>query len=135
MKDLADQVKHAGKSVSRLERKLQAERRKQDPSRRKIGNVRFRLHQKKRRQATLQARLDPARADARRTVPKICFGGRAKLRRGETGAWREQRTRMITLVGSKDEIQASVGNFSRMSDLGTVLAPSSPTASCKQAVS
>ena len=103
VKDLAEQVKHAGKAVSRLERKLRAERRKTDPSRREIRNVKFRLHQKKRRQATVQARLDAARAEARRSVPKICFGGRGMLRRGETAAWREKRNRMITPVGLKDE--------------------------------
>jgi IS605 OrfB family transposase len=103
VKDLADQVKHAVKAVRRLERKLAAERRKNDPSRRKIRNVQFRLHQKKRRYVTLQARLDAARGEARRSVPKICFGGRGPLRRGQIGEWRERRTRMITLVGSKDE--------------------------------
>ena len=103
VKDLADHVKHAGKAVSRLERKLQAERRKKDMSWRKIRNVRFRLHQKKRRHATLQDRLETARAEARRSIPKVCFGGRGTLRRGEIGEWRERRTRMITQVGSKDE--------------------------------
>ena len=103
VKDLADQLKHAGKAVNRFERKLQAERRNSDPSRRKIRKLKFRLHQKKRRHATLQARLDAARVEARRSVPKICFGGRGKLSRGELGEWRERRARMITLVGSKDE--------------------------------
>lgn len=101
VKDLADQLKHAGKAVTRLERKLQDERRKTDPSRRKIRNVQFGLHQKKRRQATLQARLDAARAEARRSVPKICFGGRGKLRRGEIGEWRERRTRMPRTVSTR----------------------------------
>ena len=103
VKDLADQVKHAWRAVRRLERKLQAERNKTDPSRRKIRNVRFHLHQKKRHHATLQDRLETARVEARRTVPRICFGGPGKLHRGQIGEWRERRTRMITLVGSKDE--------------------------------
>jgi IS605 OrfB family transposase len=103
VKDLADQVKHAGTAVRRLERKLTAERRKNDPSRRKIRSIKFRLHQKKRLHAKLQARLDAARAEARRSVPNVCFGGRGPMRRGQIGEWRERRTRMLTLVGSKDE--------------------------------
>ncbi len=80
--------------------------------------VRFRLHQKKRRLYTLQARLE---AEQRRQgPPSLCFGSRklfrAQFRLKENGfashdqwrrAWREARSGSFLCLGSKDEVRGN----------------------------
>jgi IS605 OrfB family transposase len=107
---LAARAARLGKWIERQARRLARER---DP--RERGRIRFVLHQKKRHLHIIQTKLERARQEGRRRVPRVCFGSR-KLFRAQSLAesgyssrgrwladWKAARARGFFCPGSRDE--------------------------------
>ena len=95
---LGDRIEAVGEQIGTLDRKI-AEATLQTRKNKLWG----RRHQKMRHLGIQRDRLAAAERDLARDVPRLCFGGRGLLRRGETAAWRLRRASRINLVGAACE--------------------------------
>jgi IS605 OrfB family transposase len=123
IENISGHIKSISEKIEDLEEELKAKT--IDEEKRK--KLRFVLHQKKRRKAILESRLEAVRLEMREPIPALCFGSRKLFNAqhhlevngyASAAEWREdwdfQRNNQFALIGSKDEI---AGNQSAQLDL------------------
>lgn len=117
--DLKNKVKKAASTIKKLEKQLVCKR---QYSKEQLQRISFSLHQKKRRHARLQSKLERVQADHKAGKVSLCFGSKKRFKAqhhlAENGfdshsdwlnAWQAKRDSEFFVIGSKDEIAGCQG--------------------------